>query len=193
MTEDSEAGGPQAFENLSAAEPKRIAKWYQEIADPRRGQPLSNRVGSRRFRRRMVVGTYGGWLLIAAIVKVWSVTSGGWFVSMCVLGIANATIQLVWLWRRTYINAPQLAESELDERLVQISNQAFRTAYRVFVPVAFIAWGLSSVVLEWQPNDQGKVDAFVIFFGAALLATNLPTTILAWREPDPAEPEQPPA
>ncbi|HEY4888134.1 MAG TPA: hypothetical protein VIJ58_06100 [Candidatus Dormibacteraeota bacterium] len=193
MTEDSEAGGPQAFENLSADEPKRIAKWYQEIADPRRGQPLSNRVGSRRFRRRMVVGTYGGWLLIAAIVKVWSVTSGGWFVSMCVLGIANATIQLVWLWRRTYINAPQLAESELDERLVQISNQAFRTAYRVLVPVAFIAWGLSSTVLEWQPNDQGKVDAFVIFFGAALLATTLPTTILAWREPDPAEPEQPPA
>jgi uncharacterized membrane protein len=191
MTEDSEAGGPQAFENLSAAEPKRLAKWYQEIADPWHGQPLSNRVGSRRFRRRLVVGTYAGWLLIAAIVKLWSLTSGGWFVSMCVLLIANATIQLVWSWRRTYINSPQLAESELDERLVQISNQAFRRAYRVFVPVALIAWALSLAVLDWQPNDQGKVNAFVIFFGVALLATTLPTAILAWREPDPAEPEQP--
>lgn len=163
------------------------AKWYQQIADPGYGQPLSNRVGSRRFRRRLVVGTYAGWLLIAAIVKLWSLTSQGWFIWMCVLFIANATIQLIWLGRRTYVNAPQLAVSELDERLVQISNQAYRTAYRVFAPVAVVALGLTMAVLYWQPNDQGKVNAFLVFFGAALLSTTLPTAIVAWREPDPAE------
>lgn len=147
-------------------------------------------MGSRRFRRRLVVGTFGGWLLIAAIVKLWSLNTGGWFIPLCALGVANSTIQLVWAWRRTYVNAPQLADSELDERLVQISNQAFRIAYRLFAPVVLIAWGLSLAALAWQPNNQGQVNALVIFFGAALLATTLPTAIVAWREPDPQTPEE---
>jgi len=50
------------------AEQKRRGMSKQQINDawyPR--PPTYNRIGSRRFRRRLVLATYGGWLLVAAI------------------------------------------------------------------------------------------------------------------------------
>jgi hypothetical protein len=156
-------------------------------------QPLSNRVGTRRLRRRLVVGTYGGWLLIAATVKLTTLTSPGWikpgFVVIGVLTAVNLIVSVAWLERRTYINTPKLADAELDERLVQVRNAAFRTAFRVFSPVALVAWLLSWAAMQLQPGDMGLLNSFVIFSGVALLANSLPTAIVAWREPDPAEPE----
>jgi hypothetical protein len=99
--------------------------------------------------------------------------------------VANSIIQLIWLSPRTYINALKLADAELDERLVQIKNQAFRRAYKVVVPVAFTAWWLSLLAVTQQPGNEGLTTALLIFFGVALLATTLPTAIVAWSEPDP--------
>jgi hypothetical protein len=153
--------------------------------------PLFYRVGSRRMRRRLVVATYGGWLLIAATVKLFSLVYPHWFTTMWALMLTSALLQLVWLvWLgRTYVNAPKLPDTELDERLLQIKNQAFRTAYQAFVPAAILAWSLSLAAMLWQPNDQGYVNGLVIFFGTALVGTTLPTVIVAWNEPDPVEPD----
>jgi hypothetical protein len=180
---------PQYF-----AEQKRRGMSADEIMAAWPPRTISNRVGSRRFRRRLVVAIYGSWVLIAAIVKLVSLTSPDWLKpflgGFTVLLLMNAVISFVWLGRRNYINAPKLPDDELDERLVQIKNQAFRTAFKVLVPTALIAWPLSWVVLGLQPNDQGQLNALAIYSGVALLAATLPTAILAWQEPDPAEPDE---
>lgn len=168
----------------------------QEIIAAWPVRPLSSRVGSRRFRRRLVVGIYTSWVVVALIAKLTSMTSSGWIISgFSVLGVvvaANLIISAVWLNRRTYINAPALADDELDERLVQVRNRAFHQAYRVLIPVALVAWLLSLVVIRIEPGAQGWNDAFLIYAGVVMLAATLPTAIVAWGEPDPAEPEQPP-
>jgi len=149
--------------------------------------PLFYRVGSRRTRRRAVVAMYGGWLLCAAIVMLWSSTSSRWFLAIDLLVVASLLLQLVWfIWLgRTYVNAPRLADAELDERLLQVKNQAYRRAYLILAPVAVVGWLISLFALQWQPNDQGKLIVTVLVVGVALLAGSLPTAIVAWQEPDP--------
>ena len=50
------------------AEQKRRGMTKDQINDAWFPKPATyNRIGSRRFRRRLVFATYGGWLLIAAI------------------------------------------------------------------------------------------------------------------------------
>jgi uncharacterized membrane protein len=177
MTED--------VENSKIAERNRGVMSYQEIVDAWHRRPISNQVGSRRRRRRLVIGTFVGWLLITAVAKLISLASPGWFLTLMVLMMANSIIQLIWLSPRTYINAPKLADAELDERLVQIKNRAFRRAYAVVVPVALTAWWLSLLAVTQQPGNEGQTNALLIFFGVAMLATTLPTAIVAWSEPDP--------
>jgi hypothetical protein len=156
-----------------------IAAWHR--------RPLSNRVGSRRFRRRMLVATYSAWIAVAVIVKVLSFGPLPPFSLTMILVAANVIIQGVWVGRRTIISTPTLVDAELDERLVQIRNAAFRTAFRVFAGVALIGWIVAMEAMQLQPNDAGRLNAWLIFFGVALLANTLPTAIVAWREPDPIE------
>jgi hypothetical protein len=160
-----------------------IAAWHR--------RPLSSRVGSRRFRRRLLVATYAAWIAVAVIVKLLSFVypRSSWLI--WVLLAANVIIQAFWVERRTIISTPALADAELDERLVQTRNAAFRTAFRPFALVALIGWLVSIEAMQAQPNDQGFLNAFLIFFGVALLASTLPTAIVAWREPDPTEAEPP--
>ena len=177
MTED--------VESSSGAQPRRNEMSYQEIVDVWNRRPLSNRVGSRRFRRRLVVGTYGGWLVVAVIVMLISKTSDSFSWIFPVL-IANSLVILVWLGRRTYLNREVLAgDAGLDERLVQNRNQAFRRAFQVFGVVVILAGPLSGVALAMQPGKQGIIDGTLIYFGITLLAVTLPTAIWAWSEPDP--------
>jgi hypothetical protein len=156
-----------------------IAAWHR--------RPLSNRVGSRRFRRRLLIATYAAWIAVAVIVKLLSFAypHSSWLI--WVLLAANIIIQGFWVERRTIISTPALADAELDERLVQTRNAAFRTAFKPFALVALIGWLASIAAMQVQPNDQGFLNAFLIFFGVTLLASTLPTAIVAWREPDPAE------
>jgi hypothetical protein len=154
-------------------------------------RPLSSRVGSRRFRRRLVIATYTGWIVVAAIVKMLSYGPVRPFWLPMIMVATNIIIQAIWVGRRTIISTPALADAELDERLVQTRNAAFRTAFRVFAGITLIGWIVSIAAIQLQPNDQGFLNAFLIFIGVALLATTLPTAIVAWREPDPAEPEPP--
>jgi hypothetical protein len=161
-----------------------IAAWHR--------RPLSSRVGSRRFRRRLVIATYAGWLAVAAIVKLISFGPVPFiWLSLLMVG-TNIIIQLMWVERRTIINTPSLVDAELDERLVQSRNAAFRTAFKVFALLVLIAWPISIfAATQVLPNDEGHLNSLLIFLGIALLATTLPTAIVAWREPDPTEPEPP--
>jgi uncharacterized membrane protein YhaH (DUF805 family) len=158
---------------------------HQEIVDAWNRRPISNRVGSRRFRRRLVVATYGGWLVVAVIVKVISETSHSFPVLFVVL-IANSVVMFVWFARRTYLSREVLAsDAGLDERLVQNRNQAFRRAFQVFALVVIIAGPLAGAALASQPGSHGIIDGSLIYFGIILLAVTLPTAMWAWREPDP--------
>jgi multisubunit Na+/H+ antiporter MnhB subunit len=149
--------------------------------------PLFYRVGSRRMRRRVVLAMYAGWVVIAAVVLVWSINSRGWFWAMEVVMMATTVFQIIWfVWLgRTYVNAPRLADAELDERLLQVKNKAYRRAYLLLAPVTVIAWILSLAALQWQPNDQGRIIATMLVVGIALIVGTLPTAIVAWQEPDP--------
>jgi len=156
---------------------------YQEIVDAWNRRPVSNRVGSRRFRRRLVVGTYGGWLLVAVIVKLLTSHS---FPVLFVVVIANSVVMFVWFARTTYLSRAVLAgDAGLDERLLQNRNQAFHRAFQVFALVVVIAGPLSGAALAMQPGSQGIIDGSLIYIGIILLAVTLPTAIWAWREPDP--------
>ena len=166
---------------MSDARPEHpvIAAWHR--------RPLSNRVGSRRFRRRMLIATYTAWIVVALTVKVLSFGPLPQFWLSQILLWANLTIQGIWVSRRTIISTPNLKDAELDERLVQIRNAAFRTAFRVFGLVALIGFIVAIEAIQLQPNNEGFLNAWLIFFGVAMLATTLPTAIVAWREPDPIE------
>ncbi len=154
-----------------------------------RRRPISSRVGSRRFRRRLLIATYAAWLLVAVGVKFLSFGPLSQFWLSSILLWSNLILQAIWVVRRTIINTPKLADAELDERMVQIRNAAFRTAFRSFAVVALIGWIVAMTAIQLQPNSQGFLNAYLIYFGVALLATTLPTAIVAWREPDPTEPE----
>jgi uncharacterized membrane protein len=195
------------FENASVAElkhrgvpPKRIlaemkrrgmsAQEFIDAWSPK--PPISNRVGSRSLRRRVVVAMYGTWLLVALVV-ILGVQAQGITAVLGVLAVGalvTMTISVLWLGRRTYVNSPQLPDRELDERLVQIKNQAYRTAFQIFTAFVAVAWPLSLLILYNDPRGHGAARALVIVAGVGLLVTTLPTAIVAWREPDPAEPDQ---
>jgi hypothetical protein len=151
--------------------------------------PTYNQIGSRRLRRLLVVGTYGGWLLAAVVFKVITPPDSS-FPVIPFVALANAMVALVWFGRRTYLSREVRAgDSGLDERLVQNRNQAFRGAFQLFAFVVLVAWLLSLAAMWLQPGNQGLTNAVLIYAGAALLATTLPTVIWAWREPDAAEPD----
>jgi hypothetical protein len=147
--------------------------------------PTYNRIGSRRLRRLLVVGTYGGWLLVAVILKLVSSPDSS-FPVIPFVPLGNAVVALVWFGRKTYLGREVLAgDSGLDERLIQNRNHAFRRAFQLFASVALIGWLLSLVAMWLQPGNQGLTNAVLIYAGAALLGTTLPTVIWAWSEPDP--------
>jgi hypothetical protein len=172
------------------AEQKRRGMSRQEINDawfPK--PPTYNRIGSRNFRRRLVLATYGGWFLIAAIVVVSSMTLPTPItpaLAFPLLFIANAVVMGVWFLRKTYISREVLStDAGLDERLVQNRNQAFRRAFQIFAPLVLLAWPSSLAVMAAEPGERGYNIAFVIYFAVAILAATLPTALWAWREPDP--------
>jgi uncharacterized membrane protein len=176
------------------AEMKRRGMSSQEFIDAWSPKPpISNKVGSRTLRRRMVVAMYGTWLLVALAVMLGVQAQDKWVTAglgvLAVGALATMTISVAWLGRRTYVNSPQLADRELDERLVQIKNQAYRTAFQIFSGFVAVAWPLSLVILFNDPTGHGAARAVVLLAGVGLLVTTLPTAVMAWREPDPVEPD----
>ncbi len=154
-------------------------------------RPHLDRIGSRQWRRRLLIATYGGWLLVALLSKLLSAGDQRFLILPPIL-LANAVAALILLNRRTFLNREVLArDSGLDERLVQNRNRAFRLAFQMFAPIALIGWLISFLAFQLEGTERGTGDGFLIYMGVALLGTTLPTVIWAWREPDPPEPEPP--
>jgi uncharacterized membrane protein len=178
------------------AEQKRRGMSKQQINDAWYPKPPTyNRIESRRFRRRLVLATYGGWLLAAAIFLLASMIYPRSLPAyeLPFLLVANGIVLGVWFFRKTYISREVLStDSGLDERLVQNRNHAFRRAFQIFAPLVLLAWALSIAVMAAQPGNPGHTSALVIYFAVILLATTLPTAIWAWREPDPLTTEEGP-
>ena len=179
------------------AEQKRRGMTKQQIHDawfPK--PPTYNRIWSRRSRRRLVLATYGGWLLVAVILLVSSRLYPQSLLAaevMPLLGLAGFAVIGVWFFRKTYISREVLASDVgLDERLVQNRNLAFRRAFQIFAPLVILAWPLSVAIIGVEPGLQGYRDAFAIYLAAAMVGPTLPTAIWAWREPDPVEPDPEP-
>jgi len=177
------------------AEQKRRGMSKQQINEAwYPSPPTYNRIGSRRFRRRLVLATYGGWLLVAAIFLLASMIYPRSFLAYEVLPfllVANGIVLGVWFFRKTYISHEVLStDAGLDERLVQNRNQAFRRAFQIFAPLVLVAWPLSLAVTAAQPSRPGYMTALVMYLAVALVAPTLPTAIWAWREPDPVEPKK---
>jgi hypothetical protein len=198
----------EEFENLSVAELKRRGVPPKQILAEmkRRGMsrqefidawspksPISSQVGSRGLRRRVVMAMYGTWLLVALAVMLGVQAQGKWITAglavLAVGALVTMTLSVIWLGRRTYVNSPQVADRELDERLVQIKNQAYRTAFRIFTVFVVVAWPFSLLLAAIEPGGRGTARGLLIYCGVGLLVTTLPTAVVAWREPDPAEPE----
>ena len=151
--------------------------------------PTYNRIGSRLFRRRLVMATYSGWFVVAAIiVLVSTIYPGSLFADeeLPLLFIANGAVLGVWFFRKTYISREVLStDVGLDERLVQNRNQAFRRAFQIYIPLVLVAWPLSLAVTAVQPGRPGYMTAVVMYLAVAMVASTLPTAIWAWLEPDP--------
>jgi uncharacterized membrane protein len=176
------------------AEMKRRGMSSQEFIDAWSPKPpISNKVGSQRLRRRVVVAMYGTWLLVALAALLGAQAQSKWItaglVVLAIGALITMTMSVTWLGRRTYVNSPQLADRELDERLVQVKNRAYRTAFRIFAAYVAVAWPLSLLVLFNDHTGRGAANALLIFASLGLLVTTLPTAVVAWREPDPAEPD----
>src|SRR4029077_1206829 len=111
----------------------------------------SDRIGSRRFRRGLVIGTYGAWLLGAAVMRLVTPPDAT-FPLIPFVPLANSLALLVWFARKTYLSRAVLAgDLGLDERLIQNRNQAFCNAFQVFVPVILIGWLVSLIALWLHP------------------------------------------
>ncbi len=146
-------------------------------------------------RRLWVSLLYGGW---AGAIVAWSIgmplhgaaQTATWIATgLCALA---ALIGFAKLMARTPINAPNLEDAVLDERLVQMRDAAMRTAYRLlYVAVSLAGAALFTLVLV---NPLGCAKAFTInrtffaftsLFSAVFLPLILPTTLIAWTAPDP--------
>lgn len=80
-------------------------------------------------------------------------------------------------------NAP---DKDLDERQVQIRNNAYRHAYTVMASLVVLFGLYYAIALDksvlWIPQTYDQASYFL--WGAILLTMTLPSAILAWTEPE---------
>jgi len=156
---------------------------------------LSDSVESQANRRRWVVFLYGGW---AAMIALWLLSrafSDEAAIGISALAVIAAICALVGyarLMARNTINAANIEDDLLDERLIQIRDAAMRNAYRTLYVVGTLAGAALFVLILVNPLGCEKAFtanrmffAFTTLFSAVLIPLVLPTTIVAWTSPDP--------
>jgi hypothetical protein len=157
---------------------------YNAIVDA----PVSVDIGSRRARRGIVVALYGSYFLICGATAARTLLDppAGRVVAAILLiaGTGAAAYGFFALMGRTFINAPNIRASALDERQRERRNDAIQRAFPVIGMVSALcllyAIVTGSLVPAWR-NDS-VVDA--LFWGVFLLCISLPSAIIAWTEPD---------
>ena len=153
------------------AEQKRRGMSKQQINDawfPK--PPTYNRIGSRRFRRRLVLATYGGWLLVAAIVVLASMTYPGSIFAcyeyLPFLFVANAGRR----WSGSC--AEPTSAAKCSRRMPGSTNVWSRTETMLSAEpfkssLRWSCWpGRCLLAAMWlrSPANQGLTNALVIYF-----------------------------
>jgi len=151
--------------------------------------PVSDDIGSRSGRRRKVVALYGSYFLIcgSTAAQTLFVSPAGRIVAAVLLltGIVAAGYGFLSLMGRTFVNAPNIRESVLDERQRQRRNDAIQRSFPAIG--MFTALCLVYVILtdSLAPAWRNATVTQALFWAIFLLCVSLPSAIIAWTEPDP--------
>ena len=151
--------------------------------------PVSERIGPRGRRRTQVVALYASYPLICAAnaLRAYAGGSALRYVALALLlaGLIVGLYGFFALMGRTFVNAPNIRESALDERQRHRRSQAIASASPI--TGLFIAIGLLYSIFadELFPALRNAAASEALWWGAFLLATTLPSAIIAWTEPDP--------
>lgn len=77
-------------------------------------------------------------------------------------------------------------DKNLDERQIQVRNNAYRHAYTVIASLVVVIGLYYAIALDkdalWIPQTYDQASYFL--WGAILLTMTLPSAILAWTEPE---------
>jgi hypothetical protein len=152
-------------------------------------EPLSDDIGSRTSRRRKVVALYGSYFLICAATAARSLSDSlpGRIIAGALLlaGIAAAAYGFVSLMGRTFVNAPNIRESILDERQRQRRNDAIQRSLPAIGMFSAFCLAYTTISDTLIPGLRNGAVAEAMFWGIFLLCVSLPSAIIAWTEPDP--------
>src|SRR5260370_22419861 len=101
--------------------------------------PHMDRIGSRRWRRRLVIATYGGWLLVAVLSKLLGAGDQRFLIFPPVL-LANALAAFILLSRRTFLNREVLegvpgSMNDLSRTETVLSASRFKSLYWSRLPL----------------------------------------------------------
>jgi hypothetical protein len=151
-------------------------------------QPVSDEIGPRRRRRWSVIALYGSYVIICASAAIRANVSAKpaelAALALLIAGVVAAFYGVFTLMGRTFVNAPNLRESVLDERQRARRNDAISRAYPIIG--IFTAVGLLYMMIgDAWPAVRNFTVIEALFWGAFLLAISLPSSIIAWTEPDP--------
>ncbi len=94
---------------------------------------------------------------------------------------------LIYLYANTNLwNLGNAPDKDLDERQVQVRNNAYRHAYTVMASLVVLFGLYYAIALDkevlWIPQTYDQASYFL--WGAILLTMTLPSAILAWTEPE---------
>jgi hypothetical protein len=138
----------------------------------------------RRTRRRLVVAMVGTWVLVIAAGLTPASLVPGFVLS------AGAYVLL----RQASRALTDLPDRYLDERQLEIRNEAFTTAYKILAGV--LAMGIAGTLAWMYGVEAGRgfslsdlpfdlrLAALWVFVWAV---QSLPAAVLLWREPDPMD------
>lgn len=153
--------------------------------------PVSDRIGPRRGRRRKVVALYGSYFLIcgSSAAQTLSHSKPGLIFALVLLltGVAAAAYGFFGLMGRTFINAPNLRESVLDERQRQRRNDAIQRAFPALGMFSALCLLYAIVTGTMVPAWRNETVVDALFWAVFLLCVSLPSAIIAWTEPDQHE------
>ena len=155
---------------------------------------VSDQIGPRRGRRRKVVALYGSYFLICGATAIQTLlhsrASGIAALVLLLAGAGAAAYGFFGLMGRTFVNAPNLRESVLDERQRERRSDAIQRSFPaigMFSALCLLyALVTGTLVPAWR--NETVVDA--LFWGIFLLCVSLPSAIIAWTEPDQHELDQ---
>jgi hypothetical protein len=134
-------------------------------------------------RRLACVATYVGYLLIVGSLWV-----GGQLGSLpiALTAIPAALILVTGWWVLNEVAKPYSAD-KLDERELQVRNQAFFRSYQIIAGLTALGLIYAQLAVEhphrlWLPSSERPMQALV--WGFLLLSITLPHAFIAWQDPD---------